>query len=123
MEEVLSKQPVERRSHARFGKSFELEGSSGEGVARMIASDLSLGGLYCTSTTDFPEMARLSVRLSLPGLPGTDDGKQPMELEAVVVRRKKLNSRTGNSKYELALFFTSITDIQRMKIARYLALS
>lgn len=116
----MAKPTVERRAHARFRKSVEVEGKSpeGEAAAMMIASDLSLGGLYCTSTTRFPEMTRLSVRLNLPG----DGGKNgPLELEAVVVREQKLASSTGNSRYELALFFMGMSDLQRERLARFLA--
>jgi hypothetical protein len=83
----------------------------------MIASDLSLGGLYCTSTSRFAEMTRLSVRLALP----SQEDEPPLDLEAVVVRQQPLQSSTGNSRYELALFFTEMTDPQRERLARYLA--
>jgi hypothetical protein len=116
----LAKPTLERRAHARFQKSIEVEGTppDGDATAMMIASDLSLGGLYCTSTTPFPEMTRLSVRLNLPG-----DGEKngPLELDAVVVREQKLDSATGNSRYELALFFMGMTDPQRERLARFLA--
>ena len=118
----MAKTTVERRAHARFPKSFEIQGRPGDGeaAATMIASDLSLGGLYCTSTIRFPEMSRLCVRLMLPD---SDDGNgaHPLDVEAVVVREHKLGSSTGNSRYELALFFTHMTDEQRKRLARYLA--
>ena len=118
----MAKPTVERRAHARFQKSVEIEGRSPhtDATAMMIASDLSLGGLYCTSTTQFPEMTRLSVRLNLPG-EGNNNGA--LELDAVVVREQKLESATGNSRYELALFFTGMTDLQRERLARFLAQS
>jgi hypothetical protein len=118
----LAKPTIERRAHARFRKSVEIEGRSshGDATAMMIASDLSLGGLYCTSTTRFPEMTRLSVRLNLPG-EGNNNGA--LELEAVVVREQKLDSASGNSRYELALFFTGMSDPQRERLARFLARS
>ena len=101
---------AERRAHARFPKTVDLEGTAAESgtTARMVASDLSLGGLYCTSTSDYPEMTRLSVRLNLPG-EGERNG--PLQLDAVVVREQKLDSSTGNSRYELALFFMGMTDL------------
>jgi hypothetical protein len=89
----------------------------------MVASDLSLGGLYCTSTTPFPEMTRLAVRLQLPGVDAPDEESAPLEVEAVVVRGQKLPSSTGNSRYELALLFTHMTDRQRERLAKFLALS
>lgn len=112
----------ERRSHPRIRTTFELQGGPGgeESMARMVASDLSLGGLYCLSTRDYAEMTQLSVRLELGPQSRYDDA---LELQAVVVRRKQLqSSSTGQPRFELALFFTSLTEDQRERISRYLAL-
>lgn len=117
----MARQPVERRSHARFKSTVELEGTPQGGgvVARMVAKDLSLGGLYCVSSVDFPEMTRLAVRLMLPEK--RTGAQDPLDVEAVVVRHRALASATGNGRYELALFFATMTDIQRERLARYLA--
>lgn len=119
----MRKSPVDRRSHARFTASFELEGASepGGSIARMVASDLSLGGLHCSSAADFPEMTRLAVRLLLPADGATRPVAEPLDLEAVVVRRKKLQSAAGSPRVELALFFTSMSDFQRERLAKFLA--
>lgn len=84
----------------------------------MVASNLSLGGLYCTSQTDFPEMTQLAVRLLLPNESGENE---PHDLQAVVVRRNEVQSSTGNRSYELALFFTKIEQAARDRIASFLA--
>ena len=106
---------TERRAHPRFPKKIELHAPASDGtVARMMTSDLSEGGIYCVSNTDFPEMTRIAVRLDL------DDG--PFEAEAVVVRRKPLPSpTTGVTRYELALFFTGIANDKKERLARFLA--
>lgn len=111
----MSRSTVERRSHARFAHAFEIEGpTEADGsVARMTASDLSLGGLYCSSSRDYPEMTRLAVRLRLE--------EEPIDVEAVVVRREARASASGNGRYELALFFTSMSDDARETLARFLA--
>ena len=110
---------VERRSHARFPHQIEIEGpQDGQGtVARMVASDLSLGGLHCSSSRDYPEMTRLAVRLLLP------DGKRvdTIDVEAVVVRRVELPSASGAPRFELGLFFTGLTDHARSSLARFLS--
>jgi PilZ domain-containing protein len=122
-EDDVRKSPVDRRSHARFTASFEVEGATqpGGSVARMVASDLSLGGIYCSSAADFPEMTRLAVRLLLPSDGASRSAAEPLDLEAVVVRRKKLPSAAGTPRVELALFFTSMSDLQRERIAKFLA--
>jgi len=120
----LSRNRVERRSHARFQHTFELQGLSpddGGVVARMVATDLSLGGLYCSSSVDFPEMTRLDVRLLLPER--KTGAAEPLDVEAVVVRHRPIHSATGNGRYELALFFSGMSDAQREKLARFLAVA
>jgi len=112
----VSRSSVERRSHARFPHTFEIEGpTEADGsIARMTASDLSLGGLYCSSSRDYPEMTRLAVRLRLPS-------DAPVDVEAVVVRRERRESASGEGRYELALFFTGMSDGARETLARFLA--
>ena len=109
----------ERRAHPRFRRSFELSGvpTSGGATARLIASDLSIGGLYCTSDSDFPEMTRLAVRMFLPARGHGGRGAE-LELSAVVVRRRRLPS---TPYFELALFFSSLTDVQRERLTEFLA--
>jgi hypothetical protein len=112
---------VERRSHARFPHQFEIEGPQGDGgtVARMVASDLSLGGLHCSSSHDYPEMTRLAVRLLLPN----GSRVETVDVEAVVVRRTELASTSGAKRFEIGLFFTGLSDEARARLARFLARS
>jgi hypothetical protein len=112
----------ERRAHPRVAAELELQGSPEDGgvVARMVTSDLSMGGLYCVSTADFPEMTRMAVRLMLPGN-GNGSSACPLDLEAVVVRRVRLNASNGDPRFELALFFTHLEDDARKRLQKFLA--
>lgn len=117
----VSKTTVERRTSPRKTRSFEVHGRADAGeLARMTARDLSLGGLYCTSSADFAEMTRLAVTLMLP--PGGGSGEpDPLDVEAVVVRRKEVNgAATGRPLFELALFFHALTEAQRSRLALFL---
>ncbi len=87
-------------------------------MARMVTSDLSLGGVHCISTADFPEMTRLAVRLMLPATTGNDT--EPLDIEAVVVRREPYRSVNGEPRFELALFFTHMENTDRDMLTRYL---
>ena len=110
---------AERRSHARFPHQFEIEGQQdGHATqARMVASDLSLGGLHCSSSHDYPEMTCLAVRLMLP-----DGGRvDTLDVQAVVVHRRELASVSGAARFELGLFFTGLSDDVRARLARFLA--
>jgi hypothetical protein len=110
---------VERRTHARFAHRITIEGPpDGEGtVARMVASDLSLGGLHCSSSHDYPEMTRLGVRLQLPN----GARVETLDVQAVVVRRTELDSSSGAARFELGLFFTGLSDEAKDRLARFLA--
>jgi hypothetical protein len=121
---ALSKTTVkDRRAHPRRAASLDLHGTAGADghVARMVTRDLSLGGLYCTSTHDYPEMTRLAVRLMLPA-PGSRNGdSEPLDVEAVVVRREVLTPHSGNDeRYQFALYFTGMQDGARNRLKRYL---
>lgn len=112
----------ERRVHPRFPRSLELSGSaiSGGASARLISSDLSLGGAYCTSDRAFPEMTRLAVRLLLPAREADRERAEPIDLAAVVVRHKRLLAHPEGERHELALLFTSMSPEQRDRLAHYL---
>ena len=114
----------DRRAHPRYETRLELQGTREEGgqIARMEAYNLSMGGLYCMTTCDFDEMTRLAVRLMLPLAGQEGNGEvEPVDLEAVVVRRRKVASPSGgNDRYELGLFFTGVTDEARRQLADYL---
>jgi hypothetical protein len=112
----------ERRAHPRHAAQVEVQGVPDEGgtVARMVTRDLSLGGLYCTSTADFPEMTRLAVRLMLPGPEGKRVGATPLEVEAVVVRREEREAANGHPRYDLALFFTGLSGPARERLRLFL---
>ena len=112
----------ERRTHPRISTQLDMQATPEDGgvVARLVARNLSLGGLYCTSNTDFPEMTRLEVRLMLP-LNRTSGAPQALDIEAVVVRREMLDdSAHDEPRYKLGLFFTNLDDDSKQRIAQYL---
>jgi len=120
-ENDVAREVAERRANPRISAVFSLHGAPEDGgvVARMQAADLSLGGLRCTSSADFPEMTRLAVRLELP-INGNGQS-EPVDIQAVVVRRKEIASMTQREpRYELALFFTALEDDTRDRLARFL---
>lgn len=91
-------------------------------VARMVTRNLSLGGLHCVSPESYPEMTRLAVRLMIPD-GETGNGPAPVDVEAVVVRSREIASSTRDSRFEIGLFFTSMSDAARERLARFLAAS
>lgn len=119
----MSKTSVkERRTHRRYAAALTVQGTPGEGgiVACMVARNLSLGGLYCTSTRDFPEMTRLAVRLFLPSGQDSAADVDTLSAEAVVVRREELPADGGDPRYQFALFFTRLEETARALLASFL---
>ena len=118
----MTKTSVERRAHPRHATALDLQVTPEEGgvVARVVANNISLGGLYCTSNADFPEMTRLAVRLMLPTGNGRSLEPHPVDVEAVVVRREEVRPGLDDDpRYELGLFFTGLDDGVRERIARF----
>jgi c-di-GMP-binding flagellar brake protein YcgR len=117
----VDNQGIERRINPRVSAVFDIQGTPEEGgvVARMQGADLSLGGLRCTSMTDYPEMTQLAVRLMLP-----KDGNgqsEPVDIKAVVVRSNEIDPATqSKSRFELALFFTGLEADAKDRIARFI---
>jgi hypothetical protein len=117
----MSKSGSERRAHRRVAARFALSGTPDAGhVARMVASNLSMAGLQCTSSADFPELTRLAVRLELP-VDGQDSSTAAVDIEAVVVRREETESSSSSEgRFRLALFFTKVDDTAKRRLASYL---
>lgn len=116
----MTKPAADRRAHRRVEASFPVQGmpEAGGTVARMVAKDLSLSGLRCSSTSDYPEMTRLAVRLLLPH---SGNGEAlPVDVEAVVVRREAVAPAVTNEpRFELSLFFTRVDDTARKRLASF----
>ena len=117
---MLTKGIAERREHRRVETEVQLQVTPEDGgvVARLVASNISKGGLFCTSPSDFPEMTRLAVRLVLPDDQRPGHGAEEVDVEAVVVRRREVASVSGEPRYELGLFFTKVDDGARDTILR-----
>ena len=110
---------AERRAHPRLKRNVEVRGGPEPGAeASMVTTDLSLGGLHCVSTADFAEMTQLAVRLMLPR---SDGEREALDVEAVVVRREPIRSAVAPLRFELALFFTRMSDDTKARLERFLA--
>jgi len=120
----MTKSGSDRRAHRRVEARFTLHGSpeSGGVVARMVADNLSMAGLHCTSTADFPELTRLAVRLMLPVDGPRDTRTRAIDVEAVVVRREEAtaSASSGEGRFQLALFFTKVDDTAKRCLASFI---
>jgi len=111
----------DRRIHQRHEAEVDVQGTAADGahVVRMVTRNLSVGGVYCTSTHDFREMTQLAVRLMIPA---RESGRpEPVDVGAVVVRRRELVGAAGAPRYEFALFFHKVDPVARERIAWFLS--
>jgi hypothetical protein len=119
----MAKAIGERRTHPRVETRLDLHGAAepGGSIARMVASNLSLGGLHCTSEVDYPEMTRLAVRLMLPCVGPAAGETEPVDVEAVVVRRViEAPSAGGDPRFGLSLFFTRLDETVRRRLQAFI---
>jgi len=117
----MNKSGSDRRAHRRVPASFTVQSSGAPGavVARMVADNLSMAGLHCTSSADFPELTRLAVRLLLPVDGARTTETNAVDVEAVVVRRQEAPS-SGEKRFHLALFFTKLDDTAKRRLASFI---
>jgi hypothetical protein len=110
----------ERRKYPRLETEIVLRGipEDGEGEALLVTENLSLGGVYCTSSVDIPEMTCLAVQMTLPA-GGNGDKVETIEVEAVVVRREVASSASRH--FKLALLFTFLDERATDLLAIYLS--
>lgn len=103
----------ERRRAPRAPADFPIQlsprGSSGPAQLK----DLSEIGLCCTAQQSLPEMTLVGIDLDLPGQ------DQRHTIQGAVVRCEPLRSDPG--RFEVAVYFTSITAPARAAIASYVA--
>ncbi|MCP3982693.1 MAG: hypothetical protein GY716_25660 [bacterium] len=116
----MSNRPEDRREHPRYATILNLQAIAVPGgvAADMVASNLSMGGLYCTSAAEIPEMTRLAVDLKIPNGNGEP---VPVGLEAVVVRCREMAPIAGKKQFELGLFFTQVDGSAKGVLADYLS--
>jgi hypothetical protein len=109
----------ERRKYPRLETEIVLRGRPEQGdEALLVTENLSLGGVYCTSSVDIPEMTCLAVQMTLP-TSGFENSFETIEVEAVVVRREVVSS--ARRHFKLALLFTYLDERATDLLAGYLA--
>lgn len=105
--------PQDRRHHPRVDFWSPLLLNAPDGAEPAALRNLSTAGLACTTSRAFPELTQLKVTLDLPPVvPGEGPGLR-LEVTAAVVRCQPLRHGTGRRRYEVALFFTDLSETGR----------
>lgn len=108
---------TERRQYPRIKQALPLEiAANGYGFATNT-QNVSCVGAYCHLDKYIPPFTKIAVKLVLPTMIGGRMRHIDVECNGVVVRTE--DEKKGG--FNIALFFNSIKESQRKKIAQYIA--
>ena len=106
---------IERRRDPRARASFPLVFTPPSGPVEASVRDVSQSGICAAAARPIPEMTRVRFRFDLP----TGEGSRRVEGEGAVVRCV----RRGEGGYEVAIFFTEVSEADRERIAGFVRTS
>ena len=108
---------VERRTAARVPARLAMEITVGGGLARAETLNVSANGVYFASLAFIPLLTKLRITLELP-----EDGGDPSRVtcDGVVVRTEPEEETPGESDYQVACYFTDISDRDRERLESYI---
>jgi hypothetical protein len=89
----------------------------GEGSARAESLNVSANGVYFASTAFIAPLTRLRITLELPGDGG---GKSRVSCDGVVVRTEPETELPGAGEYEVACYFTEISERDKSRLEKYI---
>ena len=94
---------------------------SGKDCGHVETINVSANGVYFASKADIPPLTRLQIVLLLPEiLDGEKETTREVACEGVVVRAEPSSQEKSRSKFEIACYFTSITDSDREHLENYI---
>ena len=105
-----------QRSRLAFPIELALPATSGTESSRAAAQvcDLSLSGICCVTAQPIAVMTQLGLLLVLP------EADTAIECRGAVVRSRKLGNGDGGPRWETAIFFTSMTELDRVELQEFL---
>jgi hypothetical protein len=107
----------DRRRSERVTVWSPVQLSAPEGAAPAALKNLSVAGLCCTTSRQFPELSLVKIALDVAG--AGDDERVRLELDGAVVRCTPLRHGTGKRRYEVALYFTDLSPKARQSLAEF----
>ncbi len=108
---------VERRSAARLPARLAMEITLGADRARAESLNVSANGVYFSSKAYIPLLTRLRITLELPEEPGSTSR---VACDGVVVRTEPEVETASASEYEVACYFTDMSDTDRDRLESYI---
>lgn len=108
----------ERRQHPRSQRGFADPRATVSGNVIRHVDNISCSGVLCRMEKSLPLMEKLLVTIDLPGH-RSDESRFSLECEGVVVRSEPVECDQDGEEYQVAIFFTRLTDDARQRIAEY----
>ena len=109
--------PAERRSAARVPARLSMEITLGGERASAESLNVSANGVYFASRAYIPLLTKLRVTLELPGDGGATSR---VSCDGVVVRTEPENESSSTREYQVACYFTEISDADRVRLESYI---
>lgn len=107
---------VERRTAARVPARLAMELTLAGGKSRTETLNVSANGVYFASTNFIPLLTKLRITLELP----EDGAPSRVTCDGVVVRTEPEEETPGESDYQVACYFTDISDMDRVRLESYI---
>jgi hypothetical protein len=108
---------VERRSAARFPARLAMEITLGADRTRAESLNVSANGVYFSSRAFIPLLTRLRITLELPEGAGASSR---VACDGVVVRTEPEAESAAVAEYEVACYFTDMSDTDRERLESYI---
>jgi len=109
---------VDRRGSARVPARLAMEITLGGGDRAAAESlNVSANGVYFASRAFIPVLTRLRVTLELPGESGA---ASRVACDGVVVRTEPETETASAREYQIACYFTEISDTDRQRLESYI---
>lgn len=94
---------------------------SGKDCGQMETINVSANGVYFSSPAFIPPLTRLEITLVLPESPeAPTKKKREVACEGVVVRTEPETEEDDREQYDIACYFTSITENDRDHLESYI---
>lgn len=110
---------VERRGAVRVPARLAMEIAVHGDTAHVESLNVSANGVYFSSSTYIPVLTKLRITLDLPGT-GKGARSRSVACDGVVVRTEPEAQEDSVDEYNVACFFTSISDQDREKLEQYI---
>jgi hypothetical protein len=108
---------AERRGSARVPARLAMEITLGDDRSRAESLNVSANGVYFASESFIPLLTKLRVTLELPGEGGT---ASRVSCDGVVVRTEPETETASVREYQVACYFTEISEADRTRLESYI---